>query len=80
MIANARVLRTHASLRRAKKRSKVSRKVLRRLKSAIMNSPMRTAIANAIKTERLKKARKIAISGGINPKIPYSMGYPYSVI
>jgi len=37
-------------------------------------------MAKAIKTERLKKARRIAMRGGSNPKIPYSIGDPYKII
>jgi hypothetical protein len=80
IIAKARVLSTHTSLKSPVKRSKIRRSVSTGLKSAMINSPISTAVARAIKTERLKKARRIAISGGINPKRPYSMGNPYNII
>jgi hypothetical protein len=73
MMAKARVLRTHSSLRRAENLSKICETVLMIWKSAIIHSPIITAVARAKKTERLKIASKIAISGGNNPKIPYSI-------
>jgi hypothetical protein len=38
---------------------------------------MKIAASKAIKTERLKRARAIAIKGGSNPKSPYSIDDPY---
>jgi len=42
----------------------------------MINSPTRMAAIRAIKTDRLKRARTIAIKGGTSPKIPYSIENP----